>query len=138
MNATHGRAHYGVTLYGHITVRPTFAIYGKAHYGTTLYGLWYNIAFLRKRFYFQAKGQVGKLIIYRYNGSHGRQDVYDYVLGNNPMTYLQQLNRMKFKAAMQGWKSLSPEEQAVYEHRAKGRARYGKNIFVKEFMLDLL
>jgi hypothetical protein len=95
----------------------------------------YNVAFLRKKVYFQAKGQIAKKMIYRYNGRYGRQDVYDYVLGENPETVAQQANRLKFKAAMQAWSELSANEKAVFEHRAKGRALYGKNIFVKEFML---
>lgn len=138
MKTRYGRARYGRSHYGRTPILITFTLYGRAHYGTSHYGISYNIPFLLKKVYFLARGQVGKMMIYRYNGSQGRQDAYDYVLGRNPQTDAQQANRLKFKAAMQAWAALSTDGKAIYEHRAKGRGLYGKNIFVKEFMLDII
>jgi hypothetical protein len=111
---------------------------GKSEYGTALYGLCVNRIFLLKKVYFQAKGQVAKLIIYRYNGRYGRQDVYPYVLGENPKTEAQQANRVKFKEAMAAWKVLPEEDKALFEHRVINRKMCGKNLFVKEYMKDLI
>ena len=81
------------------------------------------------------QGQVGKTIIFRYKSDKQRQDIYPYVVPRNPKTVRQQDNRGKFAQAMAAWALLSPEDKAVYEAAAKPLKLFGKNLFVKEYML---
>lgn len=109
--------------------------FGKAKYGVAKYGEGDLFAELSKKRWFVAQKQLAKTIIYRYYSRKRLQQAYRYVVPNNPMTPAQQANRMKFASAMASWAALTPAQQAAYEHRARDKKCYGKNIFVKEYML---
>jgi hypothetical protein len=54
----------------------------------------------------------------------------------NPRTELQQANRLKFRAGIDAWHSLSPEEKEEYNKRAYRLKIYGVNLFLREYMLS--
>ena len=105
--------------------------------------------FLRKCIFMTGRKQIGKKVILRYisgtaaehsgqNARRPRQDIYPYVVPNNPQTPAQQANRNKFKDAMTAWSALSADEKAKWESKAYRRDLAGKNLFVKAFILDEL
>lgn len=92
--------------------------------------------FLKGNKFFIGRKQFGRQVILRYNAKRARQDIYAFVIPRNPQTEKQQANRLKFKAAMQAWAALTPAQKAVYEATARQRNLYGKNVFVRRFMLN--
>lgn len=152
--STHGIANDTAALYfpdrDEATDRTTLGLGSSA--GRTYLGILRDMPFpihdfLFKRLYFIGRKQIGKKVILRYvargqsikHGSRcgpGRQDIYPYVVPHNPRTELQQANRMKFQAAMAAWKLLTPEERAPWEQKAAMKGIYGKNLFVKDYMLN--
>jgi len=110
--------------------------FGKAKYGKDFYGADYITSQLFIKRWFTARKQVGKRVIYRYYSRTRKQDIYPYVVPHNPQTPAQQANRMKFADAMAAWAALPQATKDTYEHRVRDRQMYGKNLFVKEYMLS--
>ena len=94
--------------------------YGGEIYGVFEYG-WWNLAsgLYRVRHY------LGK--IYR-----EKMDFYTYVITH---TEGQNVNRAKFASAVASWQSLTSEQKAVYNVRARGRHMFGYHLFLREYML---
>lgn len=51
----------------------------------------------------------------------------------NPRTPLQQANRDKFRHCMTLWMSLTPEQKAEYNKRARRRQMFGWGLFIREY-----
>jgi hypothetical protein len=55
----------------------------------------------------------------------------------NPQTVPQQSNRSKFALAVSAWEDLTFEQKKVYNERAKNMLMYGRNLFIREYMLSV-
>lgn len=86
--------------------------------------------------FFRARKQFGKRLIFRFYTPLKRQDCYSYIVPFNPKTPTQQSNRMLFRDAMAAWSALTDEDKLTWDVKAKGLSLFGRNLFVKQYMLD--
>lgn len=86
--------------------------------------------------FFRARKQFAKRLIFRFYTPLKRQDCYPYNVPSNPQTPAQQANRYLFRDAMAAWSALPQEEKDVWNYRAKELSLFGKNLFVKQYMLS--
>lgn len=59
-----------------------------------------------------------------------------YYEPTNPQTEEQQAWRAKLADAVAEWQSLTSEEKADYNEKAKGKRMSGYNLFIREFLLS--
>lgn len=123
-----GRAyHYGEKILGHHNYGEEEYQIDKNEYGVRVYGVVkYGTDDVRIGVYHRThkKGKV----------SYRRMKFY---IPKNPRTAPQQTTRSNFTTAMSAWASLTNEQKAVYNERAKGRPLYGSNLFVREYLNSL-
>lgn len=55
----------------------------------------------------------------------------------NPRTPQQQAGRIKFTAGVAAWKALSPQEKEHWLHSKRAKLMTGRNLFLRNFMLNL-
>jgi len=76
--------------------------------------------------------------IYRRDNVTGKVIHYReaYYIPKNPRTEKQQAQRAKYAAGIIVWQSLTEEQKAVYNERAKRKKISGYNLFIKEYLLS--
>lgn len=83
-------------------------------------------------------GDVELSGIYQRRNAGGRS-IYvreRYYIPKDNKTEVQLAQRQAVRNAVLSWQSLTNEQKLVYNERAKGKARSGYNIFVKEYLLS--
>ena len=95
--------------------------YGASAYGKTRYES--NDGF--PGIYQQRKCKEGKLTI-----------LMKFYEPTNPQTVIQQANRTKLANGVIAWQSLTDNQKAIYNNRAKGKPLTGYNLFIKEYMIS--
>jgi len=96
--------------------------YGKQTHGRSLYGIGHATNGEYQRLHALDGG------VY----THKRQ-FYPYVITHKPG---QDALRVKFRAAVAGWQSLTLEQRAVYNERVKRKNYSGYNLYIREYMLS--
>lgn len=76
--------------------------------------------------------------IYRTDNVTGETLFYrePYYITRNPRTESQQANRQKFADAMTAWHDLTDEQREVYTKYAHKIKMWGRNLFIKEYLLS--
>ena len=100
----------GKTMYGAETIKVNMGKYGEVE----LSGI------------YQRRHSKGRVI-------YVKERLYFPKYSNNE---IQAAMRQKIRDAVLAWQGLTTEQKLVYNNRARGKARSGYNIFVKEYLLS--
>jgi hypothetical protein len=78
-------------------------------------------------------GTIGRMVFYkRYSKTISRS----WIMPPNPNSPAQSKNRSLFREAMKSWQSLSGDEKAAYNRRARKLSMSGHNLFISRYMKE--
>jgi len=81
--------------------------------------------------YDSLSGRIGSLVFYSYNN---KTYCRSHVIGLNPRSAKQQLNRNIFAQAVKSWQKLSTFEKNGWNRRSQGISASGYNYYLSRFM----
>lgn len=144
--AVFGFGFFGLSSYGDLDFTAVCSKYGVADFGATYFGDISPCEVLQSDFFLGlgVSGRIGKVgdadplgvngIWQMRMTKRGKVPIkMKFYRPTNPQTVPQEANRTKFANAMSAWGSLSSEDKAVYNARAKKRNMFGWGLFIREY-----